>query len=505
MEVNRLRTIIVTGFMLALAADSLCAQTLPKIKSLDRYWPEGEKREYRFKINDTAVGSLEATAKDYEMSGGLVTSAIFEERLKLDLTKVGLTNKFSSISRLTIDGSGFFRKAENDVTAGEHEEKLEVSYDPGSGTIIGTKEGESQPFRTLTVPAPVYACDNNMIDQLELALAGQELSVGRQFTLPVISPSQAFTAEFEFSVVKQTVVQYDRYVDTVWQVDLLRPAHESIYIDRMHRLVKLVDGDQKLTVELIRDPFAERRVRSRPSGDFLSTQISRLPLYGFYALVCAIWLLFLGRSAYRNGWAYLLFVVGGALYPVIYISQVPLQEFYGKNILMPSLQSGGSLMIMGIPPALLSGLIQESLKLLPLYLFAIWKKPKALVLISLGAFIGAGFGFVEAGHLTGAIFQNRLMASLSLGERIFTILFHTVMGATLGYGLVRRQMWQFWLAAVAFHTFGNYLVVFVQTKDVTIKNLEIILAVYDLILLAGMVYLQSQYKKMLLSMHKAKK
>jgi hypothetical protein len=496
---------IVTGLLLVLAAATLCAQTLPKVKSLDRYWPEGEKRVYRFKINDTIVGTLETVARDYEISGGLVTSAEYDEKLEMDLTKIGLTNKFSSSSRLTVDGSGFFRKAESEVKAGEHEDNLEVVYDPGSNTIVGRKKGESQPFRSFSAPSPVYACDNNMIDQLELALAGQELSAGKIFTLPVVSPSQAFTAEFEFSVVKQTVVQYDRYVDTVWQVDMQRPARESIYIDRMHRLVKLVDGDQKLTVELIRDPFAERQTRMRPSGGFFSTQIARMPLYGFYLLVCAIWLIFLGRDAYKAGWAYLLFAIGGALYPVIYLAQIPLQEFYGRHVLMPALQSGSSLMIMGLPPALLTGLVQESLKLLPLYLFWIWKKPKVLVLISLGAFIGAGFGFVEAGHMTGAIFQNRLMASLSLGERVFTILFHIVMGTLMGYGLVRRQALKFWLAAVAFHTFGNYLVVFVQTKDVTIKNLEIILALYDILLLTGMVYIQVQFKKMMLMAHKAKK
>jgi RsiW-degrading membrane proteinase PrsW (M82 family) len=145
-------------------------------------------------------------------------------------------------------------------------------------------------------------------------------------------------------------------------------------------------------------------------------------------------------------------------------------------------------------PALLTGLIQETLKLIPLLLAGRWLKLKPIALISLGAFIGAGFGWVEACHIVAPLFQARALTGYTLIERVFTIMFHATMGAALGYGVARKQIWQFWLAAVGLHTLGTYLIVFVQLKMLTIKSLNIIIGLYDIVLLIVMVGLQRMYK-----------
>ena len=115
------------------------------------------------------------------------------------------------------------------------------------------------------------------------------------------------------------------------------------------------------------------------------------------------------------------------------------------------------------------------------------------VLGGLGAFVGAGFGWIEACNLIGPQFQARTLTGYALVERVFTIMFHTTMGAAIAYGVARRKIWQFWLTAVGLHAFGNYLIVFVQLKKLTIKSLNIILAFYDMALLALMIYLKRVY------------
>ncbi|MCK5126459.1 MAG: hypothetical protein KAR42_09400 [candidate division Zixibacteria bacterium] len=466
------------------------AQTLPKVSSIDEYWPEGEKKTYIFKINDTEVGQLEATH-----TGGGDTFREFTEKLNLDLASIGLGPKLEIENELSIYKSGHFLSLDMSLSANSVVQEVAVLFDSATSTARAIIDDDESNAVERKLDGLRFICDNNMIDQLELALAMHDLVPGESFVVPIFSPQAMYSAEFEFSVQEKTTVRYGPFVDTVWAVMMVRPAQQMLYIDRTHDLVKLVDDRQNLVVEYDRDPFSNRKATQKSSEDWFSNQVKRLPIYGLYLLIAVGWLLFLGRDSYRLGWSYILFVLGAIAYPAIYYTQVPLQQLYAIEIITPILQSNGSILLPGVVPALISGVIQETLKLLPLVLVAFVSRPKAFLLISLGAFVGAGFGFIEACHITGPLFQVRILSNLAVTERVFTILFHTATGAMLGYGLAKRKWWFYWIIAAALHSLVNYFIVFVQIKAISINTLEIIFAVIDLTLLGNMFLLQRKFKR----------
>lgn len=479
-------------FCLLLLIVPLSARTLPKIHIITDYWPIDESKEYHFFINDEKIGDMSAELTGEE--GGIVT---IKETLDLDLARLGLGPKLEIHNELQVTSAGYFNACTMDVEANGTRRQLNVTFDSITATARAVIDGNESNARERVLGQPMVSSDNNMISQLELALAFHDLTPGDTITIPVFSPQGMYTADFLFFVAGETEVRYSVYRDTVWQVNMLRPASQTLYIDRKHDLVKIEDSNQNLRVEYQRDLFADRPniADKAVSGGTVDNLIRRLPFYGLMLLVAVGWLLFLGRDSYRDKWSYVLFVIGGCLYPLIYYIQVPIQQSYAINYLTPIMQSGGSIVLPAAIPALVSGIVQESLKILPLVFAAYILRPKAFVLISIGAFIGAGFGFVEACYISGPVFQARLLTNTLVAERVFALLFHIVTGAILGYGFARRKWWMYWLIAIGFHSLANYLIVFVAMQVISVGGLQAILAVYDLLLLANMFLLQSKFKK----------
>lgn len=482
---------VVACLLLGMLSGTGFAQTLPSVPSPGYYWPEGTKRQYRILKDSTEVGTLEAVMEETVATAGRF---VIKEKLKLTLPEIGKMTKISSESRLMLRPDGRFMQARLSVLSEGRTEKLIAEYDSAFNSVTGGIETEPQNFRTAYIQGPVFALDNFMLDQLEVILAMHELTVGQSVIVPIVLPQQVASAELEFQTSRKTFVRYGEYADSVWQVDILRPWRGKAYVDIGHRLVKFVDPSQELEIELVRDPFSEKPTGAKGTTDFLTTHINRLPLYGFFFLVTAFWLFLMARDGFHPGVSYLFFLIGGIIYPLIYSTQTPLLESYGRGVLLPALKSGFPISFLGLVPALILGLLQETMKLIPLLAIDRIKPQKGLKMLTLGAVVGAGFGFVEAGYLTGAIFQLRLLASVSLASQIFTILFHVVSGAALGYGIARRKTLQVWGTIVGAHALGSYLIVFVQNKMLTISSLAIILALYYLALLAVMLYRKRAYR-----------
>ncbi len=482
------------GILLLLLHGAVFAQTLPRVNKLDDYWQEGKKKTYSFTIDEQEVGRLDAEIDDIGKENGRQVYDIREE-LSLDLSKEVEGFLFDVSEKVTVDASAFFLKGEASVQVGERKEQIRARLEADSGKVIFGRGKDEIGIRTVEVTGPVYVVDNYMLDEMEMILAMQDLTPGKTITVPVISPQGMYGTEFEFHVVGRTQVQYGSFTDSVWQVNLVRPSEATVYIDREHLLVKYIDPAQKMTAELVRNPFEGRRQPSKNLAQRIDDQINRAPIYGFYLLIALIWLVFLGRDSYRLKWSYILFVLGMLLYPIILITQAPLQQWYAVKVMMPALSRGQSIFVPAMIPSLLTGLIQETLKFVPLLIIARTVKLRPLTLISLGAFIGAGFGFAEACHIAGPVFQARALTSVTLFDRIFAILLHTVLGAGMGYGIARRKIWQFWLAAVGLHSFAIFPVVLVQLKVISVKALQIVLVIYDLILLAVMTILQITFKR----------
>jgi RsiW-degrading membrane proteinase PrsW (M82 family) len=171
--------------------------------------------------------------------------------------------------------------------------------------------------------------------------------------------------------------------------------------------------------------------------------------------------------------------------------QIPLQNwagqaldhFWGQFILLQWL------LLASIPQILLSGLVQEGAKLVPVIFYwwrNNWNIDSKLGLIA-GAVSGAGFGIFEAIWVYNTIFisgwnwstveTTGFLALLGFWERFFTIAFHIAVSALAGYGLAKRHGWQFYLIASFLHGAINYSVILLQKGLLTAVQVEIYIAV----------------------------
>jgi RsiW-degrading membrane proteinase PrsW (M82 family) len=166
------------------------------------------------------------------------------------------------------------------------------------------------------------------------------------------------------------------------------------------------------------------------------------------------------------------------------------------------------LMIAGIPIILLSGLVQEGSKLLPVVIYW-WRKGRNIdpgLGLALGAVAGLGFGVFEAVWVHNSVFisgwswesagvYGGLLAMLPFLERFFTVAFHTAASAIAGWGLARGWGWQFYLIASLAHAVMNYSVILFQTGVLDQIQIEIIVAVFSLMVTAAALWLRYRKQK----------
>jgi RsiW-degrading membrane proteinase PrsW (M82 family) len=184
--------------------------------------------------------------------------------------------------------------------------------------------------------------------------------------------------------------------------------------------------------------------------------------------------------------------------------QIPLQTWAGQVILhfwdqRTLLQW---LLLAGIPQILLSGLVQEGAKLVPIVIYwwrSNWSFVPTFGLIA-GAVAGAGFGVFEAvwvhnsifasGFTWNAVETSGFLALLGYWERFFSIAFHIAVSALAGYGLARGLGWQFYLIASFLHGATNYSVILLQKGLLTAVQVEIYIAVLAAAITAAALWLR---------------
>jgi RsiW-degrading membrane proteinase PrsW (M82 family) len=184
--------------------------------------------------------------------------------------------------------------------------------------------------------------------------------------------------------------------------------------------------------------------------------------------------------------------------------QVPLQFMAGTA--MGNLWSEEVIMtriyFFRIPQILISGLIQEGAKLIPVVLY--WRRenkklhPKSG--LTAGAAAGAAFGIFEAqwAHNTilssiniwGALQAQGLSALIGFWERFSVVAAHTAFSALAGYGLANGKGLQFYLIASFLHAFLNYGAIMLATGTFTVLELELYTTAYALSLTALALWLR---------------
>ena len=160
------------------------------------------------------------------------------------------------------------------------------------------------------------------------------------------------------------------------------------------------------------------------------------------------------------------------------------------------------ILLAGIPQILLTGLVQEGAKLVPVVVY--WRRsdrnldPK--LGLAIGAVAGAGFGIFEAqwahntifasGWTWAAVQTGGFMALLGFWERFFAVAAHIAFSALAGYGLARGWGWQFYLIASVLHALLNYSIVLSLAGLFTALQAEIYIAVIAVLATAWALWLR---------------
>jgi len=180
----------------------------------------------------------------------------------------------------------------------------------------------------------------------------------------------------------------------------------------------------------------------------------------------AIWLTCYTPPLLKQLWLWAV-LPASAILTLIAISfvQIPLQDW--SQQLLNHVSSQGTvlwqLLLTGLPALLLSGLVQEGAKLVPVVVWW-WRRGKNIDLrlgIAIGAMAGLGFGVFEAQWVHNGIFASGwswetvqasgAMVLAGFWESFWFVAFHAAASALAGYGLARGWGWQFYLLASCLH------------------------------------------------------
>jgi RsiW-degrading membrane proteinase PrsW (M82 family) len=211
----------------------------------------------------------------------------------------------------------------------------------------------------------------------------------------------------------------------------------------------------------------------------------------------AVWLVLYRPPLFarRGLWA-VLAVSAFLTWTAIAFVQIPLQQWTGQALqhFWDTATLTKWLLLAGIPQILLSGIVQEAAKLVPVVVYW-WRDhwdftPKFGLMV--GAVSGAGFGVFEAVWVHNTILASGwslatvdtygLAALTGFVERFFAVGFHIAVSALAGYGLAKHMGWQFYVLAAALHGAANYSVVLLQSGLLTSGQVETYVAVFAIAL-----------------------
>jgi RsiW-degrading membrane proteinase PrsW (M82 family) len=219
----------------------------------------------------------------------------------------------------------------------------------------------------------------------------------------------------------------------------------------------------------------------------------------------AIWLAGYRPPLFKRPWLWAVLVSSAFLtLAALSFIQIPLQNwtglaqihFWSQEVLMRWI------LLAAIPQILLSGLVQEGAKLVPVVVYW-WRSGKKIdpkLGLAIGAVAGAGFGMFEAQWVHNSIFASGwtwaavqaggFMALAGFWERFFAVAFHTASSALAGYGLAKGWGWQFYLIASFLHGLLNYCVALLQAGLFTVIHVEIYAAVVAVLVTAWALWLR---------------
>jgi hypothetical protein len=444
--------------------------------------PEGTKRVYQLTLGDQKLGELESVAKGKSSLEG-IKGYRFDEKLTLDFTPFGNEYKLKIENRHYIDSLGQYIGDEMEFEVNDQPQELSLTNK--SGRISGYWEKEKQKESiNLSIGDIKFAADNYMLDQIELFLAGHDISVGETIMDSIFVPQSMIKTPVRIVIEAFVRTPYGDMNDSAFVCHFEEPSDQIIYFTKTNKIIKMIQPSQKIQAVLSESPFDRARSQKKPMT--FSQFINRTPFYFLYIFIGTILAIPFLKKNYKKADIYLASLLGILIYFLIEFTQQPLQQWYISSVFIPGLKQGGSIYFYSMISSLITGVSQEILKLIPiLFLFIGWKR-RSLEMTTLGLFVGLGFGLGESWTSVGNLLQTGALRVMGWGvfEKIFAIIFHMASGAIIGYAINQsyRITTFFLLAIILIHSFSVYLAVFVQKRIIDTAILEISMALISLIL-----------------------
>jgi hypothetical protein len=221
----------------------------------------------------------------------------------------------------------------------------------------------------------------------------------------------------------------------------------------------------------------------------------------------AVWLAAYRPSLFEKPglWAVLVGSAFLTLAAVCFV-QVPLQVWTGQalNHFWSEEVLTRWILLAAIPSVLLTGLVQEGAKLVPVVVY--WRSGEnieAKLGLTIGAIAGAGFGIFQAQQALNAQFATGMitwdvMKTFGFMSLIYTGFWHTffivaaqiAFSALAGYGLAKGWGWQFYLIASVLHGLLSYANVLYSAEVLTDIQTVIYITVLAVLVTAGALWLR---------------
>lgn len=219
----------------------------------------------------------------------------------------------------------------------------------------------------------------------------------------------------------------------------------------------------------------------------------------------AVWFAPYWTPIFKKPWSWAVLAVSAILtLCAICFIQIPLQWWTGEALAHFWSQEvlASWILVATIPQVLLSGLVQEGAKLVPVAIYW-WRKgrnidPKMGLVI--GAVAGLGFGIFEAQWVHNTLFSYGWSWQLvqfggvemlaGFWERFFAVAFHIASCALAGWGLAKGLGWQFYLLVSFLHAIVNYAAVPFQSGAITVIQLEVFVAVWAVLVTGAALWLR---------------
>ncbi len=464
-----------TFAVLVLSGSLFSQPVLSPVNSIGEFRNIGETRVWEIEINGEIAGYLKSQLVGSQEINSYKTFQ-FNQELKLKYLSGNVEQKRLTKGNFFVSDKGFFNGNQKTITIGEFTEKIEFER---SGSIIEGffTRGGKQIEQSVVMAEYIKPLGNNYFDQYELIFAREEIFVGKSINIDVFDPISLTENSLVGEVTRFGFIPlHTELSDSVYVIELTSPQNMTLYYSKDRKLQKIDIPDYKMKVYLdtVINEVNELPIRSTVS---VSKSISFIPNYLVFLLISLISLLmFLGKG-YRWKETYIAFALGGIAYFIIPYTQFPVQSYFFKQFILPAFQSGQFSYLQGSLPSVAGGIIQESLKIILIFVILRLLKPKSYQLIAIGAAVGAGFGLIESSYLATLSGNNELFSWLLL-EKSSLIKFHSGSGALLGWAMSKSfsDLMKIGAITTLINSFMRFLPVFVQQNVLSFELINLIVA-----------------------------